>query len=700
MRWLIGFLGAIGVMGLAASPMALAQVNVSGLTQTRWNGFALAPYSSGDCPSSGSFVAGSTVFTNDGDLCYAPAAGAPPTWVTFATSAALQAHLDDTEAAHAATAISYDDTSTELGTTTTQGAIEAVLAAAGETQAQLDALTAADIPIVDTGALYDAAEAEAAFAEVMGDTNTAQAAADAAQADATQALSDAAGAQADIDGHIADTEAAHAGSAISVVGGAFVHLSALIDDVQELAGAVDAALDALDSAVTAAQGDATQALADAAAAQATADAAAVAATLASTDPGEGASTVGLEAIAGLVATTVQAGIAEVKGLADAAQAAADAAQADATQALAAAAAAQATADAAIPQSLADAAGDYLRASADDTWARRTTAETQGDLDVLTLTTAAVATPASEGAALVGSSQTGTGYGDGATVEARLDDLAGDLGTVATTAGGAIAASLATDVGQYLRSTAAGAWAVRTTVETQGDLDVASLTALALATGGGLVGSSDLGTGWAAGSTVEARLDDASADLATVEGIASGAIPKSVFTTANTWLKSTGSATYVAENLATTMASLGLDTVHLYPEGATDAPDGSSNNVDQDRYCDSGECFFVITSNDSAQDGRRCWPVDVPAWATGVTGVSLRYKVANSGTLTLHLFDTDDTTPCDSNDSGTSTSYATLSTSTYASCTTWTAGSAAKLCAQCSGDATAACYVTGGTIQWQ
>lgn len=224
-----------------------------------------------------------------------------------------QADIDAHEAlatgAHAATAISYDDTASELGAATVQAGIDTLSTLGAAVSAALtahvddadDAHDASAISYVDVGGALGATDAQGAI-------------------DAVKTLGGSL--QDAFDAHVAAVADAHDASAISIVGGAFVSLSVLIDDVQEFAGAVDAALDALNTAVAAAQSDATQALADAAAAQATADAAAPSAALAD------------------------------------------------------------------------------------------------------------ATAPDEGALLVGSSDTGTGYGDGATVEARLDDLAGDVGTVA------------------------------------------------------------------------------------------------------------------------------------------------------------------------------------------------------------------------------------------------------------------------------
>ena len=394
--------------GLLLGPQASAQQLVPGQTIYSSDAVAVSPTASASCPVSGSWIAGALVPTSDGTLCYAPEGGSPPTWVEVgstigaaalassapgtgwmdgtdvearlddgsadlatvnaaaaAAQADIDAHVADGAGAHADTAVSVDSTGWGIDpVTTVHAALDALDAAVTAAQGTADAAVAAAALAATGGAALVGIDS-ALFAASTGVTLQAW----------------AASIDTALDAHIDDASGAHASSAIG---------ADQTGRTYGLGADVDAALDGLDAQLVTVTG--------------TASAAAVSAALAdATAPDEGALLVGTsDTGTGYAAgATVEARLDDASADIGTAQAAAVAAQGDATTAIADALAAQNTADAAIPESLASASGDYLRATADDTWGVRTTAQTQGDLDLLSLTVAA-STGAGDGAALVGS----------------------------------------------------------------------------------------------------------------------------------------------------------------------------------------------------------------------------------------------------------------------------------------------------------
>lgn len=188
-----------------------------------------------------------------------------------------------------------------------------------------------------------------------------------------------------------------------------------------------------------------------------------------------------------------------------------------------------------------------------------------------------ATAPDEGALLVGSSETGTGYGDGATVEERLDDLAGDVGTVAGAA-----------------STAQGAAGAA-----QADVDAHEA------------------------DTTNPHL---------VNAAQVGAFPLSDLTADGQWIKATGAGTYAIEGAATTRSSLALATRSEYIAPGEGGMGTLSSMTATDPKWDATNrlpCVTFTASGDSATGGIG-WSMILPsqftAWGpTNVLSVGLQFS---------------------------------------------------------------------------
>ena len=258
-----------------------------------------------------------------------------------------------------------------------------------------------------------------------------------------------------------------------------------------------------------------------------------------------------------------------------------------------------TADGAIPKSLATAASQFLLSSAAGTWVIKTVAEIK---TLLGLGSAAYLT---SGSASGNVPVNGSALGTTANVPvvttaagALIPHASGVLGSAAftassgyataaqgTTADGAIPKSLATAASQFLLSSAAGTWVIKTVAEIKTLLGLGSAAYLTSgsASGNVPVNGSALGTTanvpvvtTAAGALIphasgvlgSAAFTASSGYATAAQGTtADGAIPKSLATAASQFLLSSAAGTWVIKTVAEIKTLLGLGSAAYLTSGS-------------------------------------------------------------------------------------------------------------------------------------